>query len=85
MSSYTGYHKTYGRQTVLNYNGDNKAMNDFMAAPANFPPAPAGASGYSTSSSVEMGETQFIKTSVRTYTMSDGTTEKKTVVETLDY
>ena len=70
---------------MLNYNGDNTAMNNFMAAPANFPAAPTGATGYTTSSAVEMGETQFIKTSTRTYSMSDGTEEKKTVVETLDY
>ena len=73
------------RQTVLNYNGDNTAMNNFMAAPANFPPAPIGATGYSTSSAVEMGDTQFIKTSTRTYSMPGGTEEKKTVVETLNY
>lgn len=57
-------------------------MKAFLAQSATFPPAPAGATSYSTTSSVEMGENTYIKTSTRTYTMGDGSTEKKTVVET---
>ena len=46
---FTGDHKVYGSQTVLNYNGSNADMNEFMAKPVDFGDPPAGAQGWSES------------------------------------
>ena len=49
MSCFTGDHKTYGKQTVINYNGTEQDMQAFMSAKVDFGEPPAGCTGWSVS------------------------------------
>ena len=72
FACFTGDHKQYGKQTVLNYNGSDSEMNDFMNAPVVFPAEPEDHMGYSQGTQVQMGGGKITKVTTRTYNMRDG-------------
>ena len=81
MACFTGSHKTYGSQTVINYNGSAAEMNAFMKQKVDFGPVPDGATSWSTKTSCSQGGGKITKTSTITYEFKDGSKKTKTVVE----
>ena len=80
MSSYTGPHKVYKLETVINYNGSNVAMNAFKAKKVVYPTAPAGSGGWSSSTRITTSGDVMTKTTTITYKMRDGSTPQVKVV-----
>ena len=48
VSCYTGDHKVYKQQTVMNFNGSNTEMKAFLEQKVDFGASPAGCIGWST-------------------------------------
>ena len=84
MSCFTGDHKVYKKQTVINYNGTAADMKAFMAQKVDFGEPPAGCTGWSTATQVASSGDKLTKTSTITYKMGDGSEQKKVVTETMD-
>ena len=95
MACFTGPHKTYGSQTVINYNGSNAerdarmaqtkaSMDEFIKKEVDYGPKPEGCTGWSTKTGVQSGGGKLKKTSTITYKMRDGSTKSKTIVEEID-
>ena len=81
MSCFTGDHKVYKKQTVINYNGSASDMKAFMAKEVDFGEPPVGCTGWSISNKVDSNDTQMIKTSTITYDLKNGEKEKKVITE----
>ena len=84
FACYTGDHKVYKKSTVLNYNGSAAEMNALMEKEVDFGDPPAGCVGWSQSTQAKMSGGKIIKTTTRTYKMSDGSTQEKTITEESD-
>ena len=72
MACFTGSHKTYESQTVINYNGSEAEMKEFMQKKVDFGPVPAGATSWSSKTRCEQGDGKIVKTSTITYGFKDG-------------
>ena len=76
---YTGDHKVYRVQTVLDYNGSDTEMKAVVNKAVDFGPAPAGSRGWSQRSSVKFVGGKYVKTTTRTYTMANGSKITKVI------
>ena len=81
MCCFTGDHKVYKKQTVLNYNGSTTDMKAFMSKEVDFGAPPVGCTGFSVDTKMGSNDTQMIKTSTITYGMKDGSSQQKVVTE----
>ena len=81
---FTGEHKKYRTETVLDYNG---SLGEVKTVPktVEFGPDPAGSVGWSQKSQVKhVGGTMYQKTTTRTYKMRDGSIITKVIKQYMD-
>jgi len=69
MSCFTGDHKQYGKQCVINYNGSDAEMKALMEEAADFGADPEGCVGWYEATSCQMAGGKMIKKTTRTYQM----------------